>query len=138
MKITNVLVPAKALEATFLDDPQPVAGMPGLYAALNASLSNPQFIYVTGSPSQLYPFLRSFIDTTYPAGPILLQNVTLVDVPKVVTLASLDDLLAYKLVMVDRIQRWYPQKTFLAIGDSTQRDPETYGTACVSSFLTWH
>ena len=129
MKITNVLDRAKALEATFLDEPEPVPGMPDAFAALKSSLQNPQFIYVSGSPSQLYPLLRSFIGTTYPPGPILLRNITFTDISKLSSLSSPDDLLAYKLAMIGRIHDWYPQKRFIAIGDSTQEDPETYGEA---------
>jgi phosphatidate phosphatase APP1 len=31
--------------------------------------------------------------------------------------------------MIDRIQGMYPGKKFLTVGDSTQKDPETYGEA---------
>ena len=127
VKITNVLDTAKELEATFLDEAQPVEGMPDLYASLKSSLQNPQFIYVSGSPSQLYPLLHSFIGATYPPGPILLQNVTITDIAKLSSLSSPSSIQAHKLAMIDRIHDWYPQKKFIAIGDSTQRDPETYG-----------
>jgi phosphatidate phosphatase APP1 len=53
--------------------------MPDVYKSLAVSLNSPQFIYVSASPFQLYPFLRDFIDTTYgpeAAGPIMLKNLT--------------------------------------------------------------
>jgi hypothetical protein len=105
--------------------------MPDVYNSLKSTLSNPQFFYVSGSPSQLYPFLHSFIGSTYPAGPILLQNVTLTDFSQLRNLASPDGIEVYKSAMIDRIQQIYPGKTFLTVGDSTQKDPETYGAACV-------
>jgi hypothetical protein len=129
VKITDVLDVAKTFEATFLDDPVPVPGMPDVYNSLKSTLSNPQFFYVSGSPSQLYPFLHSFIGSTYPAGPILLQNVTLTDFSQLRNLASPDGIEVYKSAMIDRIQQIYPGKTFLTVGDSTQKDPETYGAA---------
>ena len=43
--------------------------MPELYAALADKL-DPQFVFVTGSPYQLYPFLHDFINTTYNASTV--------------------------------------------------------------------
>ena len=43
--------------------------MPELYAALAEKL-DPQFVFVTGSPYQLYPFLHDFINTTYNASAV--------------------------------------------------------------------
>ncbi|RDB19745.1 Phosphatidate phosphatase APP1 [Hypsizygus marmoreus] len=131
VKITNVLDTLAVAKSTLIDDPEPVAGMPELYASLAQSLNSPQFIYVSGSPFQLYPFLNEFIDTTYSAskGPIFLQNLTLVDIPSLLDFASSDGVFEYKVAMVDRIHGMYPGKKFLTVGDSTQMDPETYGEA---------
>ena len=43
--------------------------MPELYAALADKL-DPQSVFVTGSPYQLYPFLHDFINTTYNASAV--------------------------------------------------------------------
>lgn len=130
VKISHVLDKLALLKATLLDDPAPVTGMPELYASLARSL-NPQFIYVSGSPFQLYPFLRSFIDTTYSAsnGPIFLRNLTLVDIPEVADFVGGGNVFDYKVSMIDRIKGMYPNKKFLCVGDSTEKDPETYGEA---------
>lgn len=105
--------------------------MPELYASLAKSLGDPQFVYVSGSPFQLYPFLNNFIDTTFSAskGPILLQNLTLVDIPGLLDFAANSGIQEYKISMIDRIKGMYPNKKFLAVGDSTQKDPETYAEA---------
>ncbi|GLB39809.1 putative uncharacterized conserved protein (DUF2183) [Lyophyllum shimeji] len=131
VKVSNVLDKVALAKSTLLDDPVPVTGMPELYASLAKSLNSPQFIYVSGSPFQLYPFLNSFIDTTYSAskGPILLQNLTLTNVQELLDFANSNGILEYKLAMIDRIHGMYPNKKFVAIGDSTQKDPETYGEA---------
>ncbi|KAJ3565246.1 hypothetical protein NP233_g7750 [Leucocoprinus birnbaumii] len=112
IKVSNVLDKPALLKATFLDDPVP-------------------FIYVSGSPFQLYPFLRGFVDSAYSAsnGPIFLRNLTLVDIPEVVDFVSGGNVFDYKLSMIDRIKGMYPSKKFLCIGDSTEKDPETYGEA---------
>ena len=118
------------LESTFLDDPVPVAGMPELYASLARTLS-PHFLYISGSMLQIYPFLHDFIDATYSAskGPLFLRNLT--DISDIVNFLGSDGIFEYKSAVIDQIKGMYANKKFLAIGDSTQKDPETYGEAYV-------
>jgi len=125
----------KLLKATFLDEPQAVSGMPELYAKLKSSLK-PAFFYVSGSPFQLYPFLHDFVADNYPRGPILLKNLTFVDAPSVAKFLDSDGTLEFKLEMIDRINGFYPKKQFLLIGDSTEKDPETYGGVYVFLFVS--
>jgi hypothetical protein len=134
IKISNVLDKFELLRNTFLVDPQPVAGIPQLYASLARSLGDPQFVYISASPFQLYPFLNNFIDTTYAAsrGPVFLQNVTMSNPTAIINfLTSEQKIFEYKVSQIDRLQVMYPNKKWLAIGDSAQKDPETYGEACV-------
>lgn len=35
---------------------------------------------------------------------------------------------AYKVSRMDKVHKWFPGRKFLCIGDSTQSDPEAYGT----------
>jgi phosphatidate phosphatase APP1 len=37
----------------------------------------------------------------------------------------------FKSDRIEKIHSWFPKKQFLCIGDSTQRDPETYGAMYV-------
>ncbi|KAK7040705.1 hypothetical protein VNI00_009611 [Paramarasmius palmivorus] len=133
IKISNVLDKIKLAQTTLLDDPTPVAGMPELYASLAQTLNSPQFIYVSGSPFQLYPFLRDFISTSFAEsrGPLFLRNLTITDLSLILDSFSEDEnaKLEYKLSQIARIQRIYPQKSFLSIGDSTEKDPEIYAEA---------
>ncbi|KIY49745.1 hypothetical protein FISHEDRAFT_40674, partial [Fistulina hepatica ATCC 64428] len=129
VKVTDVLNTLEMLERTFLEDYIPVPGMPALYASLAESLSDPQFIYITGSPFQLFPFLKPFIETAYNAsnGPVYTQNLTILDFEGIIEQLTDDDsIYEYKLTAIDNIHGMYPQKTFLTVGDSTQKDPETY------------
>lgn len=128
IKISNVLDTIATIKSTFLEEPKFVPGMPDLYRSLKTSLSSPQFIYLSGSPFQLYPTLRQFVNTNYQPGPILLQNLTLINIPGVLNFiqgATFD----FKSERIDTIHSWYPAKKFLAIGDSTQSDPEIYAAA---------
>ncbi|KAF7301896.1 DUF2183 domain-containing protein [Mycena indigotica] len=132
VKISHSLDPLQLAKATLVDDPEPVAGMPQVFASLAKSLNKPQFIYVSASPFQLYPFLRSFIDDTYAdsTGPIMLNNLSTTNIGDLVkTLTNPNNVFDYKSAMVDRIHGMYPKKKFLTVGDSTQKDPETYGNA---------
>lgn len=133
IKISNVLDTASLLKATLLEQPKVVPGMPELYATLAQTLPTPQFVYITATPYQFYPFLNSFIDSTFSGskGPIFTQNLTVVDIPELInffTDAGVDPL-AYKLSMIDRVQAMYPKKKWVVIGDSTQKDPEVYAAA---------
>lgn len=66
----------------------------------------------------------------------MLQNLTLIDPARVIEfITDTGAILDYKLSMIDRIHGMYPQKKFLTVGDSTQKDPETYGEASVDSYL---
>ncbi|KAJ4481907.1 hypothetical protein J3R30DRAFT_2099517 [Lentinula aciculospora] len=138
IKITDVLNHEKMIENTLYKDPVPVAGMPNLYASLAKSLTMnsipPQFIYLSGSPFQLFPFLDSFLSSYFPAslGPLLLHPLSLTD-PKEI-LKSFGDgregKIDYKVEQIKRIYDGiYPGKFFLAVGDSGESDPEAYGEA---------
>ncbi|KAL7272372.1 hypothetical protein RUND412_004832 [Rhizina undulata] len=128
IKISHVLDKVLALKTIFLEDTKPTETFPELYSALEKSLDGPQFIYLSGSPFQLYPMLKQFVAKNYPAGPILLQNLTLVDIPGLIEFVQ-GATQEYKNEGIDRIHSWYPEKKWFAIGDSTQKDPEVYGDA---------
>ncbi|KAJ7780960.1 hypothetical protein B0H16DRAFT_1299237 [Mycena metata] len=131
VKVSHSLDKLLLAKATLIDDPVPVTGMPEVFSSLAKSLNSPQFIFVSASPFQLYPFLRDFIDTTYneTSGPIFLNNLTTTNISAITDFAANDGIFEYKSAMIDRIQGMYPGKKFLTVGDSTQKDPETYGEA---------
>ncbi|KAK1229909.1 hypothetical protein PQX77_007008 [Marasmius sp. AFHP31] len=133
IKISNVLDKIKLAQTTLFDAPKAVTGMPEVYKSLATSLSDPQFIYISGSPFQLYPFLRNFVATSFPdaRGPLFLRNLTITDLDIILDSFSEDEnkKLEYKLSQIARVQAMYPQKNFLTIGDSTEKDPEIYGEA---------
>ncbi|PPQ66437.1 hypothetical protein CVT24_007203 [Panaeolus cyanescens] len=131
IKISNVLDKKALIRSTLLDAPKPVPGMPELYAKLSKTLKDPQFVYVSGSPFQLYPFLHEFIDSTYTTakGPIMLQNLTVFDPRDVIEFiaSSSDATYNHKMESITTLRSFYPKKKWMMIGDSTQKDPEVYG-----------
>lgn len=128
IKISNVLDILASIKSTFLEVPRSVPGMPELYRSLKTTLSSPQFIYLSGSPFQLYPTLRQFINTSYQPGPILLRNLTFTNIPDALSFIQ-GGVVDYKSERINTIHSWYPGKKFLSIGDSTQSDPEIYAAA---------
>ncbi|CAA7268768.1 unnamed protein product [Cyclocybe aegerita] len=131
VKISNVLDTLELIKSTLLDEPKAVPGMPELYTSLAASLNKPQFVYITGSPFQLFPFLNDFLDSAYSTakGPIFTQNLTVIDPVQAIQFITNSNTQAYKVSQIDRLQAMYPNKKWLAIGDSTQKDPEVYAEA---------
>ncbi|KIY62350.1 hypothetical protein CYLTODRAFT_494702 [Cylindrobasidium torrendii FP15055 ss-10] len=132
VKVSNVLDTMKAIKAVLFDDAVPVSGMPELYSSLVESLDDPNFIYITGSPYELYPNLHDFISTSFvdSRGPILTKNLTVTNIAELASQIFDDsDTLNYKVSQIDRVHELYPNKKFLAIGDSTQKDPEVYAKA---------
>ncbi|KIK54891.1 hypothetical protein GYMLUDRAFT_889270 [Collybiopsis luxurians FD-317 M1] len=141
IKVTNVLNKTLLMENTLYKNPVPIAGMPNLYSHLAKALISqsdagktitPQFLYVSGSPFQLYPFLSDFLKSHFPDsnGPLFLQNLSITDLSLIFDQfgggkdqAKVD----YKVKQINKIQGMYPKKSFLAVGDSTEMDPEVYG-----------
>lgn len=125
MKVTLTSQSLGILRSTFIDEPRPVLGMPELYAHIKSAL-NPAWYYLSASPYNLYPFLRSFLHAHYPLGPIILRDASWQDLGGF--LASLTQgTEAYKSSRMDKIHGWLPQRKVLCVGDSTQSDPEAYG-----------
>ncbi|KAI9790094.1 MAG: hypothetical protein M1816_005564 [Peltula sp. TS41687] len=126
IKITMTSSPLGILRTTFIDIPQPISTMPELYEHINRRLRSPAWFYLSASPYNLYTFLHNFITTHYPAGTIILRDaswMTLGGFLSSLTVGTQD----YKTSRIEKIQRWFPQRKFLCIGDSTQTDPESYG-----------
>ena len=132
IKISEVRNRVALLKHTFIDKQgQPVAGMPDLYRTLIQRLNFPTFFYLSASPWQLYLFIREFVDTNYPFGQIILRDMSYLELSSFIsslTIGTQD----YKMDRIDKIHRWFPHKEFLCIGDSTQRDPETYAAMYVA------
>lgn len=116
------------LQSTFIDDPTPIEGMPELYSYMFKKLGKPPFWYLSASPYNLYKFLRTFIlDTVkYPAGTLILRDASWMSLAGL--LASVTQgTQAYKVDRMKKIQKQFPERTFICVGDSTQSDPESYG-----------
>lgn len=126
IKVTQTTSLFGILRSTFIDDPQPVSGMPALYAHLNDRLSSPAWFYLSASPYNLYPFLRSFRQAYYPHGTIILRDASWQNLAGLISSLTMN-VQEYKINRIMKIHGWFPKRSFICIGDSTQKDPETYG-----------
>jgi phosphatidate phosphatase APP1 len=126
IKITMTHDGIGILKTTFVDEPEPVARMPDLYRYINSTLS-PTWFYLTASPYNLYPFLHGFCNEYYPSGTIILRDASWMNIGGFISSLTVDTQ-SYKEDRLTKIHSWLPQRKVLAIGDSTQRDPEAYGT----------
>jgi phosphatidate phosphatase APP1 len=126
IKKTLTASPLGILRTTFVDEPTPIPGMPELYKQLQSALDNPPFWYLSASPYNLYPFLRSFREAHYPAGTLILREASWMNLAGFLTSLT-QGTEAYKVSRMEGVQANWPGRKFLCIGDSTQSDPEAYG-----------
>ncbi|KIM31898.1 hypothetical protein M408DRAFT_327296 [Serendipita vermifera MAFF 305830] len=129
IKVTEVRDRIKLLKHTFIDLPTAVEGMPELYKALRAAISTPTlpapFVYLSASPYNLYPFLRDFVRANFPAGELILRDMSWMDMESFVLSLTMGTQ-EYKEDRMQKVSRWLPRTHWVCIGDSTQTDPEAY------------
>jgi phosphatidate phosphatase APP1 len=123
IKISQVSQRRELLRNTFCRPWQPVAGMPELYQAW-AGQSNATFHYVSASPWQLYLPLWEFLGQNhFPTGTVHLREFRLTLGNAVAVLRSPVD---FKRETIEPILNQYPQRCFMLVGDSGEKDPEAY------------
>jgi hypothetical protein len=118
IKITKVLNKRALLKHTFYSYFKPVDGMNELYQSWFSQ--NCQFHYVSGSPWQLYPALRCFLEKyQYPMGTMNLRKFAWSW-----KFLKLPD--TYKIEIITLIIHSYPTRKYICVGDSGELDPEIY------------
>ena len=145
IKVTQTPSPIGILKQTFVvETPQPVAGMPELYAHIYKTLTDsplggvgkqPNYFYLSASPYNLYPFLRDFRNANYPQGTIILRDSSWQNLGGLIASLS-QGTKDYKADRIAKIHGWFPDRKMICIGDSTQSDPEAYGE-CARKFPGW-
>lgn len=124
IKITEVRDKRATLRNTFLREFQVVPGMPEFYQQL-AQIHQATFHYISASPWQLYEPLAMFTAAHhFPPGTFELKQFRWKD-------RSFFSLFAdperYKIGVIEPFLRQFPNRKFILIGDSGERDPEVYG-----------
>jgi len=110
------------MKNTFTREFKPVFGMAQVYQHWSGQGYN--FHYVSASPWQLYPALQKFLnDRRFPAGSMHLKLVRLKDKSLFNLFDSPEE---GKLPTITRLMSQYPQRRFILVGDSGEKDPEIY------------
>ena len=127
IKVTMTPSPLGILKSTFVvADPEPIQGMPELYAHISQTLQTPPFFYLSASPYNLYPFIKKFRSDHYPPGTIILRDASWQNLGGLISSLQ-QNVQEYKVSRMHKIHAWFPHRKFICIGDSTQSDPESYG-----------
>ena len=97
-----------------------VEGMPRWYNTLHDVFSTDLF-YVSNSPIQLYGTLQDYISSNFPMGPIFLKQYVGNILSSVMASSA-----TRKLKSIGDIVRDFPEKKFILVGDTGERDFEAY------------
>ena len=123
IKVSHVRDRQALLRKTFYEPFQAVEGMAALYRAW--ATNGASFHYVSASPWQLYEPLAEFTAASgFPAGSWHMKQFRVTDGS---FLALLDSPEKYKPGVIEPMLRQFPQRRFILVGDSGERDPEIYG-----------
>jgi len=111
------------LRNTFLNPFEAIPGMPEVYRAW--AERGAAFHYVSSSPWQLYQALQELMEVAgFPPGSFHLRNIRLRD-PSILRLLFARR--SGKGRVIRSIVKMFPHREFILVGDSGERDPETYG-----------
>ncbi len=109
---------------TFFRSFEAVPGMADYYRLL-VNLPDVAFHYVSASPWQLYQPLEEFRrESNYPPGSFHMKLFRWTD-RSIANIFSSP--IQYKLNIIEPILTRYPNRQFILIGDSGEKDPEVYG-----------
>ncbi len=123
IKITEVRDRHAMLRNTFLREFQSVPGMAEFYQALARS-NRATFHYVSASPWQLYEPLTAFVRSNgFPGGTVSLKQFRWKDRSFAGLFGSPE---RYKRGVIEPLLKRFPNRHFILIGDSGERDPEIY------------
>lgn len=123
IKISEVTDRKRLVENTFFKPFQAVEGMAEVYAKWKDAGAT--FHYVSSSPWQLYEPLSEFLrETGFPEGTYHLKRMRLKDSSFWTLFADPEKT---KPPVIEPILKAYPQRKFVLVGDSGEKDPEVYG-----------
>lgn len=102
-----------------------IDGVPLWYKTLH-DVADVDFFYVSNSPIQTFPILKSYICTNYPPGPIFLKQYSGNFFSTIMTSSA-----NRKIEPIMNILRDFPKKKFILVGDSGEHDLEAYTTTAL-------
>lgn len=124
IKVSDVCDKRQLLRRTFVE---PLLAVPGMATCYRQwAKRGVQFHYVSASPWQFYEPLASFLrEEGFPDGTFHLKLFR----PRESSAMRLfADQAAYKESVIGELIEWYPERKFVLVGDSGEKDPEAYGS----------
>ncbi|CAF3134254.1 unnamed protein product [Rotaria socialis] len=127
IKISEVFDKIRLIANTFIFPFKPVPGMSDLYQQWQKSNKNCTFHYLSGMPDQLYTLTQEFIDdNNFPDGSFHMRHFGW-------AIGTLFDFIHPEATFNHKISylRFFLSNTirdFVLVGDSGEKDPETYAT----------
>jgi len=123
IKFTNVGNKRELLANTFLRSFRSIEGMPELFQRLARPDVN--FHYISATPWQMYLAVAGFLaDHNFPEGSIHLRKFALKDAT---ILKKIFPAYKKKRKVIESLMTRFPERKFLLIGDTGEKDPELYG-----------
>jgi hypothetical protein len=123
IKVSEVNDRPELLRNTFCRPMEAVTGMAPLYHRLAGK--GAVFHYVSASPWQLYEPLAAFTASNgFPAGTFHLKPFRVKDGSFLALFTSPEE---YKPPVIEELMARFPERRFILVGDSGERDPEIYG-----------
>ncbi len=122
VKVTYVTDSKRMMESTFL---KPFAVVPGISRIFQTwAAEGTTFHFVSSTPWHLYEPIATFLDESgFPPATITLKQIRLKD-------SSITNIFAdatkTKPPEIERLLKEYPERTFVLVGDSGEKDPEIY------------
>jgi len=124
VKITNYLNKKEFYKNTFLREFREVPGMKNVFHACRSRYKNCSFHFVSASPYQLFEELDSFFRRSgFPLATYHLKKIRVKDKTLLDFFCDPED---YKLRQITPILNTFPQRKFILIGDSGEKDCEVY------------
>ncbi len=137
VKVTNIpLGEVEVLNNTFF---RPFRAAPCMAETYRAWPTDTAFHYVSGGPWQMYAPLASFLfdsEIGFPEGSFHMKNVrtnpfeteSYQDIWRLVAAGSEEVTFEQKVGQIGTLLNDFPQREFILIGDSGERDPEVFAT----------
>jgi len=123
VKITEVLDKRKMLRNTLAEPFRTAPGMAERYRGWAAEGAS--FHYISGSPWQLHADLSAMLDADhFPMATLTLRRVRLKDTSMLELFRSPVE---FKLDAIESALAAWPERDFILVGDSGEKDPEVYG-----------
>ena len=123
IKISNILNKEEKIRGAFIHPFEATKNTPEAYSKWESE--GAVFHYVSGSPWQLYPFLKDGTELAgFPEGSFYMvqKNIT----PEAAFKKKKGNVGDFKVNSITEIIKAYPQRKYILVGDCGQHDPEAY------------